>query len=161
MSIPCAKRIGPLKTCGRPIWFLWPNFYQNHREQFLHGPFLVFISWNFSCNKSLSWCHKCIRGGVFRFTKVISNNCSILQALPTNNVSQKLTEINLSLNDILIEPALRILWNPKTDIFHVKYTFKSVLATKWGILFLLSSIFDPLQLIAPALIKPKWIIQQL
>ena len=110
---------------------------------------------------------RCIDGinilqkGGFPLTKLISNNCSILQALPINNVSPKLTEINLSVNDISIERALRILWNPETDTFHVKYTLKPVLATKGGILSLISSIFDPLGPIAPALIEPKCIIQQL
>ena len=53
-----------------------------------------------------------------------------------------------------------ILWNPETDTFHMKYTLKSVLATKRDILSLISSIFDLLGLIVPALIKSKWIIQQ-
>ena len=39
----------------------------------------------------------------FRLAKFISNNRSIHQALPTNKVSPKLTEINLSVNDISIE----------------------------------------------------------
>ena len=39
---------------------------------------------------------------------------SILQALPTNNVSSKLAEIILSLNDKPIEQALEILWNPES-----------------------------------------------
>ena len=39
------------KNCSRPIWLLWPNFYQNHRKRLLHGRFLVFISWDFSCSK--------------------------------------------------------------------------------------------------------------
>ena len=98
-----------------------------------------------------------LQKGSFRLTKFISNNRSILQALPTNNVFPKLTEINLSVNDIPIEQALEILQNPETDKFHVKYTLKSVLATKRGILSLISPIFDPFILIAPALIEPKWI----
>ena len=85
----------------------------------------------------------------------------LLQTLPTNNISPKLPEINLSVNDISIERALGILWNPETDTFHIKYTLKSVLTTKRGILSLISSIFDPLGFITPALIEPKWIIQQL
>ena len=82
----------------------------------------------------------------------------MFQTLPRNSVSTKLTEINLSVNDIPMERALGTLLNPETDTFHIKYTFKSVLATKRGILYLISSIFDPLGLIAPALIEPKWII---
>ena len=36
----------------------------------------------------------------------------------------------LSVNDILIEQCLEILWKPETDTFHKKYTLKSVLAAK-------------------------------
>ena len=75
-----------------------------------------------------------LQKGVFRLTKFISNNLSLLQALPTSNNSPILTEMNLSVNDIPIERAFGILWNPETDTFHIKYTLKSVLTTKRGIL---------------------------
>ena len=45
-----------------------------------------------------------LRKGGFRLTKLISNNRSMLHALPTNNVSSKLTEISISANDIPIKP---------------------------------------------------------
>ena len=76
--------------------------------------------------------------GGFQFTKFFSNTRSVLEALPTKNVCPKLTEINLSVNDIPIEQALEILWNPEADTFHIKLTFKSTLATKRGILLLIS-----------------------
>ena len=91
-----------------------------------------------------------LQKGVFQLTKFISNNPSLLQALPTSNNSPTLTEMNLSVNDIPIERALGILWKPETDTFHIKYTLKSVLTTKRGILSLISSIFDPLGFIAPS-----------
>ena len=102
-----------------------------------------------------------LQKGGFRLTKFISNNRSLLQALPTSNISPKLTEINLSVNGIPIERVFETLWTPETDKFHIKYTLISVLTTKRGILSLISSIFDPLGFITPALIEPKWIIQQL
>ena len=74
-----------------------------------------------------------LQKGGFRLTKFISNILSILEALRTNNVSPKLTKINLSVNDIQIERAFGILWSPETDTFHVKYALKSLLATKRGI----------------------------
>ena len=59
-----------------------------------------------------------------------------------------------------MKQALGILLDPETYILY-KITLKSVLTTKRDILSLLSSIFNPFRLIALALIKPKWIIQQL
>ena len=90
----------------------------------------------------------------FRLTKFVSNNRSILQILPTNNISPKLTEINLWVN-LTIERPLGILWNAEKETFHIKYALKLALAIKQGILSLISSIFYPLGLIAPALIEPK------
>ena len=110
------------KNCSRPIWLLWPNFYQNHRKRLLHGRFLVFISWDFSCSKVCLDIINILKRGGFRLIKFISDNRSILQALSTNNVSPKLTEINLSVNDIPIEQTLGILWNTGKDTFHIKYT---------------------------------------
>ena len=95
------------------------------------------------------------QNGGFRLTKFISNNHSLLQVFPTSNISPKSTEINLSVNDIPIERAFGILWNPETDIFHIKYTLKSVLTTKRCILSLISSSFNPLGFFTPALIEPK------
>ena len=77
------------------------------------------------------------------------------------NVSPQLTEINLAVNNIPFERALGILWDPETDTFHIKYTLKSVLPTKLGILPLISSTLHALGFIAPTLIEPKLIIQQL
>ena len=49
----------------------------------------------------------------FRLTKWISNDQQISQALPSQEVSSTL--INLDFDDISIERALEILWNPGTN----------------------------------------------
>ena len=41
---PCIMNWTIKKNCSRPIWFHWTNFYQNHRELFLHGRFLQCLS---------------------------------------------------------------------------------------------------------------------
>ena len=99
--------------------------------------------------------------GGFRLQKFISNNHSILSSLPQANISSKITAINLDLNEIPVERALGIPWNPESDTFKIKYVPKPVPATKRGILSHVNSIFDPLGFITPALIEPKWIVQEL
>ena len=49
----------------------------------------------------------------FRLTKWVSNDQQILQVLPSQEVS--LTLINLDFDDISIERALEMLWNPDTN----------------------------------------------
>ena len=105
------------------------------------------------------WCHKYTTKGRFPINQILFRSSSILQVLPKNHVSPKLTDINLIINDIPIEQALGILWNLETDTFHIKYTVKSVLATKWGILSLISFIVDSFGFIAPTL-SSKWTLQR-
>ena len=63
--------------------------------------------------------------GDFRLHKFISNNRPILSSLPQANVSPKFTAIDLDLNEIPVERALGILWNPESDTFKVKYMPKT------------------------------------
>ena len=70
--------------------------------------------------------------GGFHLTKWVSNDQQILKALPSQEVSSTL--INLDFDDISIERALGILWNPGTDALQIKATAKDVPLTKRGIL---------------------------
>ena len=91
--------------------------------------------------------------GGFRLTKWVSNDQQILKALPAQEVSSTL--INLDFDDISIERALGILWNPGTDVLQIKVTAKDVPLTKRVILSYTSSIFDPLGILAPIILEPK------
>ena len=70
--------------------------------------------------------------GEFHLKKWVSNDQQILKALPSQEVSSTL--INLDFDDISIERALGILWNPGTDPLQIKVTAKDVPLTKRGIL---------------------------
>ena len=83
----------------------------------------------------------------------------MLKAFPSKEVSLSL--INLDFDDIWIERALRILWNPGTNALQIKVTTKDVPLTKRGILSYTSSIFDQLGISAPIILEPKLIIQSL
>ena len=65
----------------------------------------------------------------------------ILKVLQSQEVF--LTLINLDFNDISIERALGVLWNPGSDALQIKVTAKDVPLTSKGILSYTSSIFDP------------------
>ena len=53
------------------------------------------------------------------------------------------------------------MWDPEQDVLQIKVIYKEVSNTKRGILSFVSSIFDPLGILIPALIEPKCIIQDL
>ena len=59
------------------------------------------------------------------------------------------------------ERALGLTWNIQKDTFTFKPIIKYHSDTKRGILSLKSSIFDPLGILTPCLLRPKRIVQQL
>ena len=80
---------------------------------------------------------------------------------PANLKGHTISRTILDFDDISIERALRILWNPGTDALQIKVTAKDVRLTKRGILSYTSSIFDTSGILAPIILEPKLIIQSL
>ena len=87
-----------------------------------------------------------------------SNSWEILLSLPVSEVSSKIVNLEL---EIPIERALGLLWNPLNDLLQIKAVNKTLPTSKRGALSFISSIFDPLGMLAPATLEPKLIIQEL
>ena len=96
----------------------------------------------------------------FRLTKFVSNNQDILNQLPETEILNKKAIAEQS-DQESTHKALGILWNVKTDELRIKFSDKTFLNTKHGLLSLLCSIFDPLGIVSPCLIEPRLIIQEL
>ena len=104
-----------------------------------------------------SACHK----GGFHLTKFVSNDNSVMARIPAEDRAVEVP-IGSSLATKAAEKrVLGILWNVSSDTmgFQVKVTKKP--ATRRGMLSAISSIFDPLGFIAPVLMAPKILLQQL
>lgn len=95
----------------------------------------------------------------FHLTKWVSNDQQILKTLPSQEVSPTL--VNLDCDDISIQRALRILWNPSTHALEIKVTEKDVRLTKRGILNYTSSIFDCLGILASIILELKLLMESL
>ena len=96
----------------------------------------------------------------FRLTKWISNSQIILDQLPTAEL-----EIKNKIKDLTYENSFRqvlgLLWNVKLDTLKLPSNIKRISNTKRGLLSALCSVFDTLGFVAPCLIEPKLIIQEL
>ena len=68
----------------------------------------------------------------FRLHKWISNDREILFSLPNNEISLKV--VDLELNDLPIERALGLLWDPQKDILQIRAADKNLPVSKSGIL---------------------------
>ena len=100
-----------------------------------------------------------LSNGGFRLTKWLSNNKNILKSVPPTERSPKI--VNLDLDNIPVERALGIIWDPQRDMLRIKGVTKNVALTKRGLLSFISLIYDPVGLIAPVTLEPRLIIQDL
>ena len=96
----------------------------------------------------------------FRLKKWISNSQIILDQLLSGEL-----EIKNKIKDLTFENSfqkvLALLWNIKFDTLKLPNNIKRISNTKRGLLSALCTVFDPLGFVAPCLIKPKLIIQEL
>ena len=102
---------------------------------------------------------KLLKDGGFHLTKWTSKSIDILNTLPKDDISPKVT--NLDLVDLPIERTLGKMWDPKSDQITVQSLSKEFEDTKRGLLSCVSSIFDPLGIVNPALLEAKLLIQEL
>lgn len=98
------------------------------------------------------------RGG-FRLTKWSSSSREVLSQIPNQEMASP--SINLDLDDLPIERSLGLLWNTETDSFRFAVTLRQSALSKRGVLSQVSSVFDPLGVLAPFLLPVKCLLQTL
>ena len=97
--------------------------------------------------------------GGFRLTKWVSNSREVIHSIPE---SERATTVKLlSMEELPVERALGMKWNTETDRFEFGIAIKDRPATRRGILSVVSSIYDPLGLVAPFVLPAKVLLQDL
>ena len=105
-----------------------------------------------------------LSSGGFRLTKIMSNSRNVLAQLPPEDILCTLGEhqpFNLDLDSLPLERALGVLWNVQQDSLEMKVVTKQLPPTKRGILKQIATIYDPLGLAAPFVLRAKMILQEL
>lgn len=102
----------------------------------------------------------CKKGG-FNLTKFVSNNSVVLQTIPDEDLGSSVKDASLVRKLDLTDRALGVSWNLSNDVFRFVLGKKDKPATRRGILSTISSIYDPLGLIAPFLLQGRLILQRL
>ena len=102
----------------------------------------------------------CLEGG-FNLRKFTSNDVDLPKVIPNNLRKDGTKDKDLKLWNLTDDKALGVIWNVKDDTlgFIIKMNNKS--ATGLGPLAALSSMYDPLGLAAPFLLKGRQTIQGL
>lgn len=97
--------------------------------------------------------------GKVRLHKVISNSSALLQQIPVSERAEQSRPLSLDLETPLVERVLGVVWCTQTDTFRFEVNIHKKEPTRRGILSTVSSLYDPLGLVAPFIVKGKSILQ--
>ena len=99
--------------------------------------------------------------GGFRLTKWSSNSRKLLNSIPEEERAQGFKDLDLDESSLPMERALGVRWCAESDQFKFKINIKDQPHTRRSLLSFVSSIFDPLGLLAPIVLPAKRMLQDL
>ena len=102
----------------------------------------------------------CKMGG-FKLHKFISNCKAVIDAVPKEDRSKDLQSLDLTKDTLPVERALGVQWCVESDTLQFRVEMKDQPLTRRGILSTVSSVFDPLGMLAPLVLLGKNILQEL
>ncbi|XP_039865704.1 uncharacterized protein LOC120720149 [Simochromis diagramma] len=105
-------------------------------------------------------CAICLKGG-FPLNKWISNSRNVLAVIPESNRANKIKDLDLISDELPVERVLGVQWCVESDVFKFRITLRDRPLTRRGILSVVSSVYDPLGMLAPVILTAKKILQNL
>ena len=102
----------------------------------------------------------CKRGG-FRLHKFASNSKAVLKTIPKEDQAKEVKSLELDSDPLPPERVLGVEWCVQNDTLQFRITLQDKPLTRRGILSTVSSVYDPLGLAAPFLLKGKRVLQML
>jgi hypothetical protein len=102
----------------------------------------------------------CRKGG-FNLHKIIANDKNVIKTVPPEDRAQDIQKMDIVSDDLPVERTLGVQWCIQSDCFQFQVELQDKPITRRGILSTVSSIFDPLGLVAPFVLLGKKILQSL
>ena len=96
--------------------------------------------------------------GGFRLRKWITSSRPVLGSIPPENRNDP--KLDIRFDELPTEKTLGLLWNCNEDSFRFGFKMSSPVVTKRDLLRAISSIFDPLGMLAPIILKARIILKK-
>ena len=100
----------------------------------------------------------CASGG-FHLTKWVSNSRVLLGSIPDHKGAAEVKDLDLEHDELPVERALGVQWCTSTDSFRFKINLSDQPCIRRGILYVVSSVYDPMGFLAPLLLPVKLILK--
>ncbi|XP_062550776.1 uncharacterized protein LOC134215654 [Armigeres subalbatus] len=120
----------------------------------------AFVATNSSfCDVCHKQNHQLYQCGGFHLRKWASNSATVLEEVPDEDREVKISIVDNGSSTI---KALGMQWQPCSDELHFTYQLNEILQpTKRIILSQIASLFDPLGLLSPIIVKAKLVMQRM
>ena len=96
-----------------------------------------------------------------RLHKFASNSKTVLEAMPAEDRSKDLKDLDLRHDVLPVQRSLGTYWCIETDTIGFRIELKDKPLTRRGILSTVSSVYDPLGIVAPVILVGKQLLQEL
>lgn len=96
-----------------------------------------------------------------RLHKFASNCKEVLEVLPANNRAKDLKDLDLRHDPMPVQRSLGTYWCIESDTFGFRIELRDKPVTRRGILWAISSVYDPLGAVSPVILNGKQILQAL
>ncbi|XP_014677288.1 PREDICTED: uncharacterized protein LOC106817150 [Priapulus caudatus] len=97
----------------------------------------------------------------FRAHKFVSHSREVLKAIPQSEWGKNIQKLDLKYADLPIERTLGMEWHVECDAFGFSLNLRDKPLTRRGILSTVASIFDPLGLVSPVILRGEAILKEL
>lgn len=102
----------------------------------------------------------CATGG-FKLNKWVSNSRAVIASIPEEKLAKEVKDLDLNQDVLPVERALGIQWCTESDSLQFTMVLQARPLTRRGILSMVSSVYDPLGVLAPVILPAKQILQEL
>jgi hypothetical protein len=99
--------------------------------------------------------------GNIKLHKIASNHKEVMQAFPSEDLSNDLVNLELSNQSLPVQHSLGVRWSLESDAFLFNITSRDQPYSRRGVLSTINSIFDPLGFLAPVVIEGKLLLRKL
>ena len=94
-----------------------------------------------------------------RLHKIASNNTTVTLAFPSEDHATDLCNLDLNKDTKPVQRSLGVYWNLEKDTFTFSVDIGDKPFTKRGVLSVINSLFDPLGITAPVVIRGKMLLR--
>ena len=96
-----------------------------------------------------------------RLHKIASSHAEVMEAFPPEDHASGLYNLDFSKDPIPMQRSLGVYWDLKSDSFTFQVALEEKPFTRRGVLSVTNSLYDPLGLAAPVIIKGKQLLRSL